>query len=73
MDVTGSGPAPTEAFGPAAARMEESSTEIASGYQEPTADTAEGTGEEGEARLSPNDSEVPRQSFAEQLEQRGEA
>jgi hypothetical protein len=73
MNDEGSGPAPTEHFGPAAANLTEDSSDAASGYEEPPTDAAlEDRRDEGEARLSPNESEVPRQSFAEQLGQGGE-
>ena len=72
MDVSGTGSSAPESFGPAADRLEESSSEEASGYQDaPSEKAAEGESE-GDSRLSPNGGDVPRESFAEPL-QRGEA
>lgn len=74
MDASGAGPHPAEPFGPALGRAEEGSTDVSPGHQEAPADAArEAGGEEGEARLAPSTSEVPRRSFAEQLEEGGEA
>jgi hypothetical protein len=74
MEASASALHPTEPFGPALAQAEESSTDVGSGYQDAPADAArEAGGDEGETRLSPNEGEVPRQSFADQLAQRGEA
>ncbi len=74
MHVSGAGLDPTEPFGLAKGRGEENLTEVASGHQEAPADAAyEAGGEEGEARLAPNEGQAPRRSFAEQLEDPMEA